>query len=69
MLHTLLWKAFSASKMHYYFEDKNMIDVLDMDGKPLMPTQRHDKVRHLLKERKAKVVKKNRVLRKHRFIH
>ncbi|MBF0579582.1 RRXRR domain-containing protein [Erysipelotrichaceae bacterium RD49] len=46
-----------------------MVYGLDMDGKPLMPTQRHDKVRHLLKERKAKVVKKNRVLRKHRFIH
>ncbi len=36
-----------------------MVDGLDMDGKPLMPTQRHGKVRHLLKEeRKAKVVKK-----------
>ncbi len=27
-----------------------MIDVLGMDGKPLMPTERHGKVRHLLKE-------------------
>ena len=36
-----------------------MVYVLDMDGKPLMPTQRHGKVRHLLKARKAKVVKKN----------
>ena len=36
-----------------------MVYVFDMDGRPLMPTQRHGKVRHLLKERKAKVVKKN----------
>ncbi len=37
---------------------KNMVYVLDIDGKPLMPTERHGKVRRLLKERKAKVVKK-----------
>ena len=35
-----------------------MVYVLDIDGKPLMPTERHGKVRRLLKERKAKVVKK-----------
>lgn len=35
-----------------------MVYVLSKDGKPLMPTQRHGKVRHLLKEGKAKVVKK-----------
>ncbi len=36
-----------------------MVYGLDVDGKPLMPTQRHGKVRYLLKARKAKVVKKN----------
>ena len=36
-----------------------MVDGFDMDGKPLMPTQRHGKVRHLLNDKKAKVVKKN----------
>ncbi|MBF0578211.1 HNH endonuclease [Erysipelotrichaceae bacterium RD49] len=36
-----------------------MVYVLDVDGKPLMPTQRHGKVRHLLNDKKAKVVKKN----------
>ena len=35
-----------------------MVYVLDIDGKPLMPTERHGKVRRLLKERKAKVVNK-----------
>ncbi len=35
-----------------------MVYGFDMDDKPLMPTQRHGKVRHLLKARKAKVVKK-----------
>ena len=35
-----------------------MVYVLDINGKPLMPTERHGKVRRLLKERKAKVVKK-----------
>ena len=35
-----------------------MVYVLDIDGKPLMPTERHGKVRRLLKERKARVVKK-----------
>ncbi len=36
-----------------------MVYVLDVDGKPLMPTERHGKVRHLLNDKKAKVVKKN----------
>ncbi|MBF0579437.1 RRXRR domain-containing protein [Erysipelotrichaceae bacterium RD49] len=40
-----------------------MVYGLDMDDKPLMPTERQGKVRHLLKERKAKVVKKIRLLR------
>jgi hypothetical protein len=35
-----------------------MVYVLDVDGKPLMPTTRHGKVRRLLKEGKAKVVKR-----------
>lgn len=33
-----------------------MVYVLSKDGKPLMPTERHGKVRRLLKEKKAKVV-------------
>ena len=35
-----------------------MVYVLDPNGHPLMPTNRHGKVKHLLKEGKAKVVKK-----------
>lgn len=35
-----------------------MVYVLDIDGNPLMPTERHGKVRRLLKEGKAKVVKR-----------
>lgn len=35
-----------------------MVYVLDVDGKPLMPTTRHGKFRRLLKEGKAKVVKR-----------
>ena len=34
-----------------------MVYVLDKDGKPLMPTERHGKVRHMLKDGRAKVVK------------
>ena len=30
-----------------------------MEGKPLMPTERHGKVRHLLKDKKAKVVRRD----------
>lgn len=33
-----------------------MVYVLSVDGKPLMPTKRHGKVRHLLKQKLAKVV-------------
>ena len=33
-----------------------MVYILNMEGKPLMPTVRHGKVRHLLKDKKAKVV-------------
>ena len=35
-----------------------MVYVLSKDGQPLMPTSRYGKIRHLLKENKAKVVKK-----------
>jgi hypothetical protein len=35
-----------------------VVYVLDIDGQPLMPTSRHGKVKHLLKEGKAKVVKR-----------
>ena len=35
-----------------------MVYVLNKDGHPLMPTSRHGKVRHLLKEEKAKVIKR-----------
>lgn len=35
-----------------------MIYVLNIHGEPLMSTKRHGKVRHLLKEGKAKVIKK-----------
>ena len=35
-----------------------MVYVLNKDGHPLMPTSRHGKVRHLLKQGKAKVVKR-----------
>lgn len=34
-----------------------MVYVLDIDGKPLMPTERHGKVRRLLRDGKAHVVK------------
>lgn len=35
-----------------------MVYVLNINGQPLMPTNRHGKVRHLLKDGKAKVVKR-----------
>lgn len=35
-----------------------MVYVLNKDGQPLMPTNRHGKVRHLLRDGKAKVVKR-----------
>lgn len=35
-----------------------MVYVLNKDGQPLMPTNRHGKVKHLLKTGKAKVVKR-----------
>jgi len=34
-----------------------MVYVLSIEGKPLMPTKRHGKVRRLLKQRLAKVVR------------
>ena len=36
---------------------KRMVYVLDMDGKPLMPTERHGKVRRLLRDGLAHVVR------------
>jgi len=36
-----------------------MVYVLDKDGNPLMPTRRYGKVRHLLKEGKAVIVKRD----------
>lgn len=36
-----------------------MVYILNLDGKQLMPTTRHGKVRHLLKENKARVVKRS----------
>ena len=38
-------------------KEDRMVYVLDKDGKPLMPTERHGKVRHMLKDGRAKVVK------------
>lgn len=35
-----------------------MVYVLDINGKPLMPTERHGKVRRLLRDGKAKVVRR-----------
>ncbi|MDM8533659.1 RNA-guided endonuclease IscB [Clostridiaceae bacterium HSG29] len=35
-----------------------MVYSLDVNNKPLMPTNRHGKVRYLLKEKKAKIVKR-----------
>ena len=35
-----------------------MVYVLNKNGQPLMPTNRHGKVKHLLKQGKAKVVKR-----------
>lgn len=35
-----------------------MVYILNKDGNPLMPTERHGKVRHLLKNKQAKIVKK-----------
>ena len=35
-----------------------MVYVLNINGQPLMPTNRHGKVKHLLKSGKAKVIKR-----------
>jgi hypothetical protein len=35
-----------------------MVYVLNKDGKPLMPTKRHGKVKHLLRSRQAVIVKR-----------
>lgn len=44
--------------MHFRKERARMVYVLSKDGQPLMPTNRHGKVRHLLKDGQAKVVKR-----------
>ena len=36
-----------------------MVYVINVDGKPLMPTKRHGHVRRMLKNRKAKVIRLN----------
>ena len=36
-----------------------MVHIISSDGKQLMPTNRHGKIKHLLREGKAKVVKRN----------
>ena len=35
-----------------------MVYVLNINGQPLMPTARHGKVRRLLRDKKAKVIKR-----------
>ena len=35
-----------------------MVYVIGQDGQPLMPTNRHGKVKHLLKDGQAKVIRK-----------
>ena len=35
-----------------------MVYILNVNGQPLMPTNRHGKVKHLLKQGKAKVIKR-----------
>ena len=35
-----------------------MVYVISQDGRPLMPTNRHGKVKHLLKSGKAKVIRR-----------
>ena len=35
-----------------------MVYVLNMDGRPLMPTERHGKVRRMLRDGKAKVIRR-----------
>ena len=35
-----------------------MVYVLNKDGQPLMPTERHGKVRRLLRDGKAKVIRR-----------
>ena len=48
--------AFMPHYMIKFMRRNEMIYVLIKDGKPLMPTRRHGKVRHLLKDAKAEVV-------------
>ena len=37
----------------------SLVYVLNKDGLPLMPTHKLGKVRHLLKEGRAKIIKRN----------
>lgn len=48
----------AADYTEYPHEGVAMVFVLNNKGKPLMPTNRHGKIRHLLKEGKAKVVQR-----------
>ena len=49
----------TASMRHYTRKRvKTMVYVLNASGKPLMPTKRHGRVKHLLKQGRAKVIKR-----------
>ena len=48
--------TYSRSKIQR--SDVKLVYILDINGKPLMPTERHGKIRRLLKEKKAKVVRR-----------
>ena len=37
----------------------NSIGVISKDGQPLMPTKRYGKVRHMLKNGEAKIIKRD----------
>ena len=41
------------------FNNTQMVYVQDTDGKPLIPTQRHARVKKLLRNKEAVVVRKN----------
>jgi hypothetical protein len=50
-------KGVSALKVEKENQN-NVIYVLNKDGQPLMPTSRHGKVKHLLRDGKAKVIRR-----------
>ena len=49
--------AYSIQCIQYMRNYTNMIYILDKTGTPLMPTQRHGKIRRMLKNGEAKVIK------------